>query len=405
MADVDDVTRQVSGPLADIRVLDASNLIAGPLATMLMADLGAEVIKLEHPEGGDSLRSHGGQKDGHGLWWKVLGRGKLSVTLNLSRTEGQDLFRRLAAEADVVVENFRPGTMDRWGLGYPVLSAANPGLVMAHVSGFGQSGPLAGQPGFGTLAESMSGFANRNGAADGPPTLPPFGLADTVTGITTAFAIMSALWARRATSRGQEVDVSIIEPLLTVLEPQLIEYDQLGTVMSRVGNRSPANAPRNMYLSADGRWVAISTSTQSTANRLLTLVGHPEFLDEPWFHNSHERAEHSEVLDAAVGDWVASRQHSDVLAACREVGAPAAVVFAVPDILADPQYAAIGAVATVEDKDLGPLRMANTPFRLSATPPSIRWSGPDLGAHTDEVYQRLGVDALALAKLRAEGVV
>lgn len=393
------------GPLNDLKVLDASNLIAGPLATMLLADLGAEVIKLEHPQGGDSLRTHGGQKNGHGLWWKVLGRGKLSVTLNLGRSEGQALFRRLAAEADLVVENFRPRTMARWGLDYPTLSAENPGLVMAHVSGFGQTGPLADQPGFGTLAESMSGFANRNGAADGPPTLPPFGLADTVTGITTAFAIMTALWARRATGRGQEVDVSIIEPLLTVLEPQLIEYDQLGTVMSRIGNRSPANAPRNMYLSADGRWVAISTSTQSTADRLMTLVGRPELLAEPWFQHSHERAEHSDLLDAAVGAWVAERSHTDVLAACREVGAPAAVVFAVPDILTDPQYAAIGAVATVQDKDLGPLRMANTPFRLSATPPSIRWSGADLGAHTEFVLQRLGIGPDELASLRADGVV
>jgi formyl-CoA transferase len=393
------------GSLADLRVLDASNLIAGPLATMLLADLGAEVVKVEHPNGGDSLRTHGGQKDGHGLWWKVLARGKYSVTLDLSNTEGQEIFRRLAADADVVVENFRPGTMARWGLGYSALSASNPGLVMAHVSGFGQTGPLATQPGFGTLAESMSGFAQRNGAPDGPPMLPPFGLADTVTGMTTAFAIMSALWARRSTQTGQEVDVSIIEPLLTVLEPQLIEYDQLGTVMSRLGNRSPVNAPRNMYLSQDGRWVAISTSTQSTADRLLTLVGHPELLDEPWFHNAHQRAEHADELDAVVGEWVRARKHTEVLAACREVGAPAAVVFTVPDILADPQYAAIGAVATVEDSDLGPLRMANTPFRLSATPPHIRWSGPDLGAHNEQVYERIGIGADQLAKLRAEGVV
>jgi crotonobetainyl-CoA:carnitine CoA-transferase CaiB-like acyl-CoA transferase len=394
-----------SGPLADLRVLDASNLIAGPLATMLLADLGADVVKLEHPVGGDSLRTHGGQRNGHGLWWKVLGRGKLSATLNLSLPAGQDLFRRLAADADVVVENFRPGTMARWGIDYDTLSAANPKVVMAHVSGFGQVGPLASQPGFGTIAETMSGFANRNGPADGPPTLPPFGVADTVTGITTAFAIMSALWARTATGRGQEVDVAIIEPLLTVLEPQLIEYDQLGTVMTRVGNRSPVNAPRNMYLSKDGRWVALSTSTQSTADRLLTLVGRPDFLDQPWFQQSHSRAEHHQELDAAVGDWVALRDHTEVLAACRQVGAPAAVVFAVPDILKDPQYAAIGAVATVDDPDLGPVRMANTPFRLSATPPRIRWSGAALGEHTEQVYRRIGVDTAELAGLRAEGVI
>jgi crotonobetainyl-CoA:carnitine CoA-transferase CaiB-like acyl-CoA transferase len=393
------------GSLAGLRVLDASNLIAGPLATMLLADLGAEVIKLEHPRGGDSLRTHGGQKDGHGLWWKVLGRGKYSVTLNLSVPRGQDLFRQLAADADVVVENFRPGTMAKWGLGYDSLSPLNPRLVMAHVSGFGPVGPLAAQPGFGTLAESMSGFAFRNGNAAGPPTLPPFGLADTVTGMALTVAILAALQARNVSGRGQEVDVAIIEPLLTVLEPQLITYDQLGTIMGRVGNRSPVNAPRNMYAAADGRWVAVSTSTQSTADRLLTLVGRPDFLEEAWFHNAEQRALHHVELDAAVGEWVATRQPDEVLAACREVGAPASLIFDVSDIMADPQYEAIGAIATVEDDELGPLRMANTPFRMSDTPTAIRWPGPPLGAHNALIYGRIGLATADVEALAADGVL
>jgi formyl-CoA transferase len=276
---------------------------------------------------------------------------------------------------------------------------------MAHVSGFGQTGPLSSHPGFGTLAESMSGFAYRNGPADGPPVLPPFGLADTVTGITTAFAVMSALWARQATGRGQEVDVAIIAPLLTVLEPQIVEYDQLGTVMERVGNRSPVNAPRNIYLSGDGRWVAISTSTQSTADRLLTLVGRPDLLEEAWFRSAHTRAEHADELDAIVGGWVSERGHEQVLAACRAAGAPAAVVLSVRDIVADPQYEAIGAIATVDDPDLGRVRMANTPFRLSDTPPHIKWTGPRMGAHNAEVYGALGLDEAELEKLHADGVI
>jgi formyl-CoA transferase len=295
--------------------------------------------------------------------------------------------------------------MARWGLDYAALSAQNPGLVMVHVSGFGQQGPLSSNPGFGTLAESMSGFAFRNGPADGPPMLPPFGLADTVTGITTAFALMSALWSRAATGRGQEVDISIIEPLLTVLEPQLVEYDQLGTVMTRVGNRSPVNAPRNIYLSGDGRWVALSTSTQSTADRLLTLVGRADVLELEWFRSAHARAAHAEELDTIVGSWVSERGHEEVLAACREAGAPAAVVFSVPDIVADPQYAAIGAIATVADRDLGPVRMANTPFRLTGTPSKIRWTGPDLGEHNAQVYAGIGLDDAELDKLRADGVI
>jgi crotonobetainyl-CoA:carnitine CoA-transferase CaiB-like acyl-CoA transferase len=393
------------GPLSDVRILDASNLIAGPLATMLLADLGAEVVKIEHPTAGDSLRNHGGQKDGHGLWWKELGRGKLCVTLDIGQSEGQDVFRRLASRADVVVENFRPGTMGKWGLDYAALQLVNPSLVMAHVTGFGQSGPLSSLPGFGTIAESMSGFAQRNGAAEGPPTLPPFGLADTVTGITTALAIMTALWERRASGAGQEIDVSIIEPLLTVLEPQIIEHDQLGRVAHRVGNRSTVNAPRNMYLSRDQRWLALSTSTQSTADRLILLIGRPDVAAQPWFSSAAERAAHADELDAIVGGWVAGRDHQQVLAECRSAGVPISTVYDVRDILADPQYAALGAIATVPDEDLGPLRMAATPFRLSRTPAQIRWAGPRLGAHNDLVYDRLGLTEADRRALRDRGVI
>jgi crotonobetainyl-CoA:carnitine CoA-transferase CaiB-like acyl-CoA transferase len=276
---------------------------------------------------------------------------------------------------------------------------------MAHVTGFGQTGPLSPLPGFGTIAESMSGFAYRNGPADGPPTLPPFGLADTVTGITTALAIMTALWERRSSGTGQEIDVSIIEPLLTVLEPQIIEHDQLGRVAQRVGNRSTVNAPRNMYLSRDGRWLALSTSTQSTADRLLDLIGRPDVVSQPWFCSAAERARHADELDEIVGGWVAALDHQDVLAACREAGVPISTVYDVRDIIADPQYTALGAIATVEDPDLGPLRMVSTPFRLSRTPATIRWTGPRLGAHNEIVYGRLGLSEDELGKLREEGVI
>jgi crotonobetainyl-CoA:carnitine CoA-transferase CaiB-like acyl-CoA transferase len=393
------------GPLSGIRVLDASNLIAGPLATMLLADLGAEVVKIEQPGAGDSLRGHGGQKDGQGLWWKELGRGKLCVTLHLGSPAGQDIFRQLASRADVVVENFRPGTMARWGIDFPALRAVSPSLVMAHVTGFGQSGPLSALPGFGTIAESMSGFAHRNGPAGGPPTLPPFGLADTVTGITTALAIMTALWERRSSGTGQEIDVSIIEPLLTVLEPQIIEHDQLGRVAQRAGNRSTVNAPRNMYLSRDGRWLALSTSTQSTADRLLGLIGRPDVLRQPWFSSAAERARHADELDEIVGGWVGALDHQDVLTACRDAGVPISTVYDVRDIMADPQYAALGAIATVDDPDLGPLRMASTPFRLSRTPAAIRWAGPRPGAHNEIVYGRLGLTGDDLGRLREQGVI
>src|SRR5690606_5390087 len=254
----------MGGPLTGIRVLDVATLFAGPLAATLLGDFGAEVVKIEHPRG-DPVRGHGAQRDGVGLWWKMLGRIKKSVTLYLGSERGQEIFRQMAAEADVVIENFRPGTLERWGLGYEELSAINPRLVLARVTGFGQFGPYAQRPGFGTLAEAMSGFAAVTGEPDGPPTLPPFGLADGIAALATSFAVMTALRARDAPGRGQQVDMAIIEPILTLRGPQIIAYDQLGELQTRMGNRSVNNAPRNVYRTADGGWVAVSTSAQSVA--------------------------------------------------------------------------------------------------------------------------------------------
>ncbi|GAB4586525.1 CaiB/BaiF CoA transferase family protein [Nocardia sp. IFM 10818] len=394
----------MDGPLSGIRVLDAATLFAGPLAATLLADFGAEVVKIEHPQG-DPVRGHGAQRDGVGLWWKMLGRGKKSVTLYLGSPEGQELFRRMAADADVVIENFRPGTLERWGLGYPELREINPGLVLARVTGFGQIGPYARRPGFGTLAEAMSGFAALTGEPDGPPTLPPFGLADGIAAQATAFAIMTALRARDRDGCGQQIDLAIIEPILTLLGPQLIAYDQLGELPPRTGNRSSNNAPRNVYRTADGGWVAVSTSAQSVAERVMRLVGRPEFIDEPWFGSGAERARHADELDAAVGAWIAERDTGEVLAAFEKAEAAIAPVYTAADVLADPQFRALGAIAEIPDDELGRIRMQNVIFRLSATPGRIRWAGPPLGAHTAEVLGAYGVDAERLARLRAAGVV
>ncbi|MFC5061191.1 CaiB/BaiF CoA transferase family protein [Actinomycetospora atypica] len=400
----DDPTAHPGGALAGLKVLDVATLFAGPLAATMLGDQGAEVIKIEHPRG-DPSRTHGAQRDGVGLWWKMLGRNKKSVTLVLSTPEGRELFRELAADADVVIENFRPGTLERWGLGPDVLRERNPGLVLARVTGFGQTGPYAGRPGFGTLAEAMSGFAAITGEADGPPTLPPFGLADGVAALTTAFAVMTALRARESTGRGQDVDMAIIEPLLTLLGPQVIAYDQLGELQPRTGNRSSNNAPRNTYQCSDGRWVAVSTSAQSIAERVMRLVGRPELIDEPWFATGSTRAQHADELDAAVGDWIARRDRDEVVEAFEKAEAAVAPIYTAADVVADPQYAALESIVTVEDDELGPVRFQNVPFRLSGTPGRVRTSGPPLGAHTAEVLGRLGVDAARLAELRASGAV
>lgn len=393
------------GPLAGLRVLDLATLFAGPLAATLLGDFGAEVIKVEHPRRPDPSRGHGPSKDGVGLWWKLLGRNKAAITLDLSTEEGQAVLVRLAATADVVIENFRPGTLERWNLGYDRLSAANPRLVLARVTAFGQFGPYSRRPGFGTLAEAMSGFAALTGEPDGPPTLPPFGLADSVAALTTAYAVMTALAGRERTGAGQVVDLAIIEPLLTALGPHPIWYDQLGYVQPRTGNRSSNNAPRNTYRTRDGRWVAISTSSQNVAERVMRLVGRPELIEEEWFASGATRARHADRLDEAVGSWVAARTREEVVAAFEAAEAAVAPVYDIAEVMRDPQYAALGSITEVKDDELGSVRMQNVLFRLSGTPGGIRWAGRRHGADTDDVLGALGMDAEEIAALRGRGVL
>jgi crotonobetainyl-CoA:carnitine CoA-transferase CaiB-like acyl-CoA transferase len=390
--------------LEGIKVIDTATLFAGPLAATVLGDFGAEVLKVEHPRG-DPARTHGYSKDGIGLWWKMLGRNKRAVTLNLSKSEGQEIFERLARDADVVIESFRPGTLERWNLGYERLSEINPGLILARVTGFGQRGPYSNRPGFGTLAESMSGFAHVTGQPDGPPTLPPFGLADGIAALATACATLIALRVRDATGRGQVVDLAIIEPISHVLSPQPTVCDQLGVVQERSGNRSVNNAPRNTYRTKDGRWLAVSTSAQNIAERVMRLVGHPEYIDEPWFARGSERAKHAEELDEAVGGWISERTRDEVVEAFEEAGAAVAPIYNIEDIMRDPQYQALSSIITVDDPELGPVKMQNVLFRLSETPGEVEWCGPTLGEHNEEVYRKLGIGKDRLDELSKKGAI
>ncbi len=392
-------------PLTGLRVLDLATLFAGPLAATMLGDFGAEVIKVEHPTRPDPSRGHGPAKDGVGLWWKVLGRNKRTVTLDLSTAGGRETLLRLAATADVVIENFRPATLEKWRLGWDELSAVNPRLVLARVTGFGQFGPYSHRPGFGTLAEAMSGFAAITGEPEGPPTLQPFGLADSIAALATSYAVLTALTARTATGRGQVVDMAIIEPILTVLGPQPLWYDQLGYVQQRTGNRSRNNAPRNTYRTADGSWLAVSTSAQSIAERVMRLVGRPELIDEPWFTTGTGRAEHTDVLDEAVGGWIARHTRDEALAAFEKAEAAIAPIYDIRDVMADPQYRALDTITEVPDPELGPLRMQNVLFRLSDTPGAIRWAGRPHGADTDAVLTELGLTDEEIIKLRTEGAL
>jgi crotonobetainyl-CoA:carnitine CoA-transferase CaiB-like acyl-CoA transferase len=392
-------------PLEGIRVIEAATLFAAPLAGMLLADYGAEVIKIEHPRRPDPARGHGPSKDGVGLWFKSLARNKRLMTLSLSTPEGAELFLRLVERSDVVLENFRPGTMERWGLGWNELSDVNPRLVLARVSGFGQAGPYARRPGFGTLAEAMSGFAALNGEPDGPPLLPPFALADGVAGLATAFAVLVALRAREQTGSGQVVDTSLVEPLMTLLGPQVTAYDLLGLLQPRLGNRSSNNAPRNVYRTADDSWVAVSASATSIATRVLRLVGRPDLVEEPWFETGAGRAAHADEIDAAVGAWIGVRRRDEVLEAFESAEAAIAPIYDARDILADPQFGAIGAIPTVEDEELGPIRMLNLVSRLSETPGAIEHAGKPQGRDTASVLAELGVAEAELERLRSAGAV
>ncbi len=386
-------------------MLEAATLFAAPLAGMFLGDYGAEVVKLEHPRRPDPARGHGPSKDGVGLWFKALARNKRLATLDLSRPEGREIFLRLAARSDVVIENFRPGTLERWGLGWDELAAVNPRLVLARVSGFGQTGPYANRPGFGTLAEAMSGFAALNGEPDGPPLLPPLALADGVAGLATAFAIMVALRAREATGEGQVVDTSLVEPLMTLLGPQLTAYDLLGELQPRTGNRSSHNAPRNVYRTADGMWVAVSASATSIAERVLRLVGRDDLVAEPWFATGAGRAAHVDEIDGAVAAWIAKRPRAVVLAAFEAAEAAIAPIYDARDALADPQLEALESIVSLDDDDLGPVKLTNVISRLSKTPGEICSTGGRHGADTVAVLGEIGIEGDALSVLREQGVV
>lgn len=396
-----------NGPLQGICVLDCSTILAGPLTCQILGDYGAEVIKIEHPERPDGMRGHGHDVDGRGLWWKEIARNKRTVGLYLGDPAGAELLLELVRSADVLVENFRPGTLERWGLSWDVLREANPRLVLLRVTGYGQDGPYASRPVFGTLVEAMSGFAYMTGQPGGPPTLPAFGLADSIAGIAGASAVSMALYHRDARGgRGQVIDLSLLEPILTALGPAPTVYDTLGIVQERQGNRSSNNAPRNLYQTSDGHWVAISTSADAIAQRVMELVGHPELVDEPWFATGVGRAQHADLLDRYVGTWIRARTRDEVMDGFAAAGAAVAPVYSAADLVADPQVRHRQMLLRVADEHLGGLLQHNVLYRLSDTPGGVRWTGRDHAEDTDAVLiDDFGLDPDRVAELRGRGVV
>jgi formyl-CoA transferase len=387
------------GPLAGLKVIDCSTVLAGPMAGMVFADFGADVVKIEHPDG-DALRKMGAAKDGHGLWWKITARNKRALVLDLHHDDGKEVFKALVAGADVLIENFRTGTLERWGLGWEVLSALNPRLIMLRVTGFGQTGPYRHRAGFGTVAEAFSGFAHITGEADGPPTLPPFGLADGVAAYHGVFAAMFAIYERdvQGSGKGQYIDLSLYEPMFALLGAQSATFDQLGIVQNRAGNRSSNNAPRNAYKTKDGRWVALSAAAPSITRRVMELTGGKAAADDPRFATNAGRVAQIDEVDGIVGGWIARHTLQEVLEAFERAEAAIGPVYDIAQIFEDPQYRARDSVTTIEDKDLGPLRMQNVFPRLSRTPGRIRHGGPRLGEHSGEVLDEL----VSAGKISAE---
>jgi crotonobetainyl-CoA:carnitine CoA-transferase CaiB-like acyl-CoA transferase len=384
------------GPLAGIRVVDLSRLVAGNMLSLQLADFGADVIKIEPPQG-DPLREW--RDDGHSLYWKTYGRNKRSVVLNLREAEGMAALKALLATADVFIENFRPGTLEEMRLAPEGLLAANPNLIIVRISGFGQTGPYAQLPGFGTIVEGMSGFAYRTGFPDREPVLPPLALADMIAGIYGANATVTALFARfRGRAKGQVIDLSLLEPMYSVLGPEAAIYAVTGKVKERSGSASNTASPRNVYRCADGQYVALSGSTPQVARRIFEVIGKPEMNEDPRFKTNSDRVKHRDLVDAAVGEWFARHNHDEALAIMREAGATVGPIYSIADIAKDKHFVDRGIIVDVEDSALGSLPVHNIVPRLSETPGTFRRPAPELGQHTAEVLAEIGFDPKAVAE-------
>ncbi len=391
-------------PLDGITVIDAASLYAGPLAAMMLGDFGADVLKIEHPETGDSLRQFGDYSDE--LSWKWVNRNKKSVPLDLHAEDGQAIFEELVEGADVLVEGFRPGTLEDWGIGWETLSSLNEDLVMIRVTGFGQTGPYKDRPGFGTLVEAMSGYAYSTGQADGPPTLPPTALADTICALHATYAsVMALYWRDVHDGGGQYIDASILESMFGVLGDHVIEYGQKGMLNSRSGNRSNRTAPRNTYRTKDDRWVAISGSSQSIAERILRIVGGEELATDPRFRTMEDRLDNVEELDAIVADWMSSHTRDEVVETFEEHEAAIGPVYNMEDAFDDEHLDERDAIIYVEDEEDESVPMRGVFPKLSATPGEVTHAGPPLGSDTLSVLtERTDRTAEEVSELAADGV-
>jgi crotonobetainyl-CoA:carnitine CoA-transferase CaiB-like acyl-CoA transferase len=396
------------GPLTGLQVLELGNMIAAPTAGCLFGDFGARVVKVEHPVLGDDLRRWPPAKDDVPLWWKVTNRNKDLITLDLSKPAGQELCRRIVSRFDVLIENFRPGTLERWGLGYDVLSAINPRLILVRISGYGQTGPYSKRPGYGTVAEAMSGVPSFTGAPDGPPTLSAFPLVDSLAGMFAVQAAMMAIYERDVarSGRGQVIDVSLFESMFRLLDSQVIGYDQLGLIKQRMGNRMAEDSPRNAYRTSDGEYVAISAGSQRTYARLAQAIGDPVMSSDPRFATNEARCLNADVLDDIVAQWFAGRTLREAIEQLEAADVVAGAVYDIARIFADPHYAAREAIVGVPDPDFGEIHMQGVVPKFSRTPGEVRHPGGAKGeAGRGFFCDEVGLSEAEWSDLTTAGVV
>ncbi|MEO5695302.1 MAG: CoA transferase [Usitatibacter sp.] len=397
---------EAAGPLKGLRVIDVGMVFAGPLVASHLSDLGADVIKIEHPKG-DEVRGLGRYKDGEGLWWRITARNKRVVAADIGKPEGAEIVRRLVKDADVLIENFRPGRIASWGLGYEELSRINPRLVMLHISGYGQTGPYQHKPGMGTLAESFSGFAMVTGESGGPPTLPQFPFADGVAAMYGAYAVMSALWAReRNGGEGDEIDLNLYEPMLALMGPMVIDYDQLGHIAKRRGNRSTWSVPRNSYRTKDDKWVAVSSAANSIAMRMFRAIGRPDMADDPTLATNPLRVKRLDECDGAIAGWIAQHTQQEVLDQFEKFEVVAGPICDVEQLINDPQVAHNKTIVEMPDPKLGKVRMQNVIAHFTKAPGKIRWIGRHrIGYDTGDVLSELGYSDEEIGAMEAKGLV
>jgi crotonobetainyl-CoA:carnitine CoA-transferase CaiB-like acyl-CoA transferase len=399
------ITAQNDGPLTGLTVVDAGMLFAGPLVCTLLSDLGATVIRVEHP-GGDEVRRIGQFKEGESLWWRVTSRNKLLAAVDMKQPDGIAIVKRLVESADILVENFRPGRLAEWGLDYETLSAKNAGLIMLHISGYGQTGPYRDRPGMGTLAESFSGFAETIGERDGPPSLPMFPIADGVAAVTGAYAVLAALHARDRTGKGDEIDLSLYEPLLSLMGSMIIDYDQIGLIARRRGNRSTWSVPRNSYRTRDEKWVAVSSAANSVAKRLFRAIDRPDLADDPELATNPQRVKRIEECDGAIADWIRAHTQKEVLDRFLKFEVVVGPICDVEQIFADPHVAARETLVSLKDDALGTIRIQNVVPKFRNAPGRVRWPGRrDIGADTLAVLRDLGYSGDDISNLERRGIV